>query len=169
MDRTEPDRTERGDIEVMRVERTVQLDAPASEVWRHVSRLDELAGWLGLELDGAHEEVDGADARVRVGVAARAVDADGSVRHLLVSEVDEGTRLAWHWWRDDGELSAVEVTLEPLDGEGSTIVRVVETLAVTAAGAGGRPALELAAGIDDRWASVLPTLGARLARKLGVG
>ncbi len=167
MDRTEPDRTERDDIEVMRVARTVQVDAPASEVWGHLSRLDDLAGWLGLELAGA-DGADRDDAVVRAGVAARAVDADGSVRHLLVSDVEEGTRLTWHWWRDDGELSAVEITLQPVDGERATQVRVVETLAVAPAGAGGRAALALVGGIDDRWASVLPTLGARLARKLGV-
>ncbi len=105
---------------------------------------------------------------VRAGVAARAVDPDGSVRHLLVSELDEGVRLAWHWWRDDGELSAVEITLQPVEGDGSTVVRVVETLAVAAAGAGGRAAVELVAGMDDCWGSALPALGARLARKLGV-
>ena len=150
------------------MERTARVDAPASEVWRCVSRLADLAEWLGLELDGADGNGDGDDVEVRAGVAARTVDADGAVRHLLVSEVDEGTRLRWHWWREDGELSAVEITLEPVDAEGSTMVRVVETLAVAAAGAGGRAALDLVAGIDDRWASALPALGPRLARKLGV-
>ncbi len=70
-----------------------------------------------------------------------------------------------------GRASAVEIALEPAEGEGSTVVRVVETLAL--AGAGGRAAVdpaitELVAGIDGGWGSVLPTLSTRLARKLGV-
>ena len=166
IERKRESRPDRDEIEVVRVDRAVVVDAPASELWRCLTRLDELGSWLGLELDG-----DGPT--LQVGSAARAVEPDGSVRHLLVSELDEGARVAWHWWRDGGELSAVEISVEPVEGEGTTVVRVVETLARAAAGAGGRGAVhptigEVVAGIDGGWASVLPALSARLASKLGV-
>ena len=76
------------------------------------------------------------------------------LRHLLVTDVEEGRRLAWHWWRNDGELSAVEITVESIV-DGTTVVRVVETLAVAssapvarAGGAGRAPRWRGARGID---------------------
>jgi len=153
----------RDEVEVVRVERSVVVDAPIAEVWRALTRPDELGRWLGVEVDA------GVETTLMEGLAARLREADGSVRHLLVTEVDEGRRLAWHWWRSDGELSAVEITIEPTIGE-SNVVRVVETLASTpsALAGGGRAQLELAAGIDHEWGVRLGGLATRLGDKLGV-
>ncbi len=153
------------DVEVVQVERSVQLDAPVEDVWRSLSHLRELGDWLGLDIEGDP------DRPLEPGHAARAVEPDGSVRHLLVSVVDDHQRVAWHWWRDDGELSAVQITVEPASagspGSGS-VVRVTETLALAGAGAGGRVALARVGRLDDEWAGALGALGDHLARKLGV-
>ena len=86
------------------------------------------------------------------------------MRHLLVTTVDEPRRLAWHWWHDGGELSAVEITVVPVGD--ATEVRVVETVAVARASGGARASVDLVDAIDVRWASTLPALAARLAGRL---
>ncbi len=42
----------REEVELVRVERTVVVEAPADRVWPSVARLDQLADWLGLTVDG---------------------------------------------------------------------------------------------------------------------
>ncbi len=44
---------------------------------------------------------------------------------MLVTTVEPGHRLAWHWWPDGGDLSSVEITTVPLDP--GTRVSVTET------------------------------------------
>jgi uncharacterized protein YndB with AHSA1/START domain len=161
------------EVDVVRVERSVEVDAPIAAVWRSLSRPDELGRWLGVEVDVEGDEVDGevdddADPALAPGRAARLLEPDGSARHLLVTDVEEGRRLAWHWWRTDGELSAVEITIETT-GE-TSVVRVVETLALasSALAGGGRAHLDLAAGIDQEWGVRLGALGTRLGAKLGL-
>jgi Activator of Hsp90 ATPase homolog 1-like protein len=87
----------------------IAVDGGPDDVWAAV-----VAGeWLGddVELD------------VRVGGTGHVTD-DGATRQVLVTAVEPGRRIAWHWWSDDGDLSSVEVTVVP-DGA-ATIVRVVE-------------------------------------------
>ena len=151
------------EVEVVAVERLVTVDGSAADVWRCVSRPGELARWLDLELRGD----TGEERPLGPGAALSAVDPDGTVRHLLVSEVEEGRRIAWHWWREGGELSAVEIILAPLDA-GCTAVRVVETLARAGAGAGGRACASVVDGPGAEWDEALSALGRRLSRKLGV-
>ena len=83
--------------------------------WDAISDPDELAAWLGssVELD------------VRPGGRGRIVDEDGTVRDLVVTEVRDGERIAWHWWSDGGELSSVELRLDELDGHAR--LHIVET------------------------------------------
>ena len=78
---------------------------------------DELAEWLDAEVDLDLEP----------GAVGRVIDPDGTVRQVLVTDVEPGRRLAWHWWSDDDELSSVELVLEPLDDD-RTRVRVTETI-----------------------------------------
>lgn len=100
------------------IERHVTLPADLAEAWELITRPDDLAGWLGSEvvLDPTP------------GAAGLVVDHDGTRRRLIVDEVEQGRRIAWHWWpdSDDGDLSRVEITLAP-EGD-STVVRVAEQL-----------------------------------------
>ncbi len=112
-----------------------------------------------------------------MGTAARLVEPDGTVIHLLVTDLQAPGRLQWHWWRDDGELSAVEIAIEPVEGSERSQVRVVETLALVATGStgstgsGGLARLQVRAQLEADWEVRLSTLStaSRLASKLGAG
>jgi len=148
-------------FELARVERSVRIEAPAEVVWQSLADPEELGAWLGGEVV--------LDRPLAPGAAGHVVEDDGSFRRLLVTEVGPG-RLAWHWWREGGELSSVEIEARPA-GE-ATEVRVVEVVALATASAGGSKGSTRAGGIgerfDDEWSAVLPTVAARLGRKLGV-
>jgi uncharacterized protein YndB with AHSA1/START domain len=103
--------------------REVELSAPVDAVWAVLTDPDELAEWLGGEVD----------LELEPGAAGRVTDPDGTVRQVLVTDVEPGRRLGWHWWSDDDELSSVELVLEPLDDDRSRI-RVTETITAGALG-----------------------------------
>jgi uncharacterized protein YndB with AHSA1/START domain len=105
------------------LERSVALDAPPDDVWEVMTAPGQLDQWLGDQV-----EID-----LQPGGSGHLVDDDGTVRQVLVTAVEAGRRLAWHWWADTGELSSVEITLVPV--EAGTRVDVVEVLAADA-GAG---------------------------------
>ena len=98
------------------VERCVEVDAPASEVWEAVTDPDQLSLWLGVDVD-----MD-----VQPGGAARFVGPDGK-RLGLVEEVVRERRLVFCWWPSPGfgRTSRVEIDLDECDT--GTEVRVVET------------------------------------------
>lgn len=102
----------------MQIEREVTLPTDVDAAWHLLSRPDDLAAWLGAEVD-----LD-----LSPGAAGIVVDHDGTTRRLVVDEVDAGRRVSWTWWPDDEAEAAsrVEITLLPL-AEG-TAVRVVESL-----------------------------------------
>ena len=139
---------DRGAGDQARVEQTIDLDAPAADVWEAVTEPDALAHWLGADV-----QLD-----LVVTGTGRVVEHDGTVREVLVTDVEPGRRVAWHWWSDDGELSSVELTLEPLVD--ATRVRVVEIL-LPAAG----PAMRASASASScRWSSVLGALARSVRR-----
>jgi uncharacterized protein YndB with AHSA1/START domain len=118
-DVTGPDAAGSGPAGTATVEDGVDIDAPADEVWEALAAPGGLASWLG---DGELDLVPGA-----VGVL---VDPDdGLTREVIVTEVDEGRRIAWHWWPDGGDLSSVEIALEPV-GPDTTHVHVIERCAI---------------------------------------
>jgi len=101
----------------MALQRELDLDLDPELVWELVTRPDDLAAWLGDEVD--LQPVEGA--------AGRIVDDDGTVRRLVVGEVDTGRRLSWDWWEEgdaEGTRSRVELILDPT--EAGTRLRVVE-------------------------------------------
>jgi uncharacterized protein YndB with AHSA1/START domain len=158
-DPTEPAGLTEPDVEIARVERAVRIEATPASVWQALTDPEQLAGWLQsvVQLDGD----------MAPGTVGRVTSTDGLVRHLLVTTVEAPHRLAWHWWHDGGELSAVEITVAPV-GE-ATEVRVVETVAVARASGGARAsvaAIDAIDAIDARWASTLPELAARLVGRL---
>ena len=100
------------------VEQSTEIDADVDEVWEVITDPDALSRWLGREVD----------LEVRPGGVGRVIDPDGTVRQVLVTEVDEAARVAWHWWEDDGPLTSVEITLSPTPS--GTRVDVQEIYAV---------------------------------------
>lgn len=98
-----------------RVSRSVELDAPADDVWQMLVDDDERAGWIGgpTEL----EPVPGA--------SGYAVDEGGDRRQILVEEVTPGERLRFHWWSTDHGASDVEIRLLPRGPR--TLLTVIET------------------------------------------
>jgi uncharacterized protein YndB with AHSA1/START domain len=104
-----------------RVTRTAHLPADPARVWEAVRSPDRLSRWLGADVD-----LD-----VRPGGEGTAREPGGTVRRLVVEEVEPGTRLTFQWWPADDDTpgwdaSTVEIDLEPADG--GTLVRVTETL-----------------------------------------
>jgi uncharacterized protein YndB with AHSA1/START domain len=85
------------------VEQSHEIEADVDEVWEVLTDPDALGRWLGTEVD-----LD-----LRPGGVGHVVDPDGTVRQVLVTDVEEATRVAWHWWEDDGPLTSVEITLSP--------------------------------------------------------
>jgi uncharacterized protein YndB with AHSA1/START domain len=107
------------------VERAIEVDADVQAVWDTLTDVDGLDGWLG----------DRVDLDLRPGGCGRVVDDEGVAREVLVTAVEPGHRLAWHWWSDEGELSTVDITVAPVPG--GSRVSVVETLTGEASGLGG--------------------------------
>jgi len=130
-----------------RMTRTVELDAPAEDVWRALTEPELLGEWLGsvVELD------------VRPGGAGVIVEDDGAVRRARVDEVDWARRLALRWWPEDGggPESTVELELEPVPG-GTRLV-VTETLA-------GPASASACASASARWGVRILLLGCCLLR-----
>jgi uncharacterized protein YndB with AHSA1/START domain len=129
-----------------RVERSIDLDAGTDEVWEALAEPDDLEGWLGERV-----EID-----MQPGGCGHVIDDEGVRRDVLVTAVEPGRRLAWHWWADGGELSSVEITLVPI-GAG-TRVQVVEIAATGGstgpqARAGAAPAVGRAGRLAGRIAA----------------
>jgi len=129
------------------VERDVTLPADLQEAWDLLTRPDDLAAWLGAEVD--LDPTPGAGGAV--------VDHDGTRRRLVVDEVVHGHRLSWRWWTegDDAKASRVEITLLP--GDDGTEVRVVEELP-----AASEARIEARAATGEAWSHRLLHLEALL-------
>lgn len=140
-----------------RVTRTVELDAPAEDVWRALTEPALLGDWLDsvVELD------------VRPGGDGVLVDPDGAVRRARVDEVEPARRLALRWWPEDGSgpQSTVELDLE--ETAAGTRVVVTETLVPTRPGtlptASASPVASARAA-GDRWGARFVLLGCCLLR-----
>ena len=103
-----------------RIDRTVTLTRPPSEVWQALTTADGLSAWFG----------DRATIDLRPGGAATMTFAGGTTVDMRVERVEEPTVFAYTWRLpnlpdDDPRRTYVEFTLEPHpDG---TLLRVVET------------------------------------------
>jgi uncharacterized protein YndB with AHSA1/START domain len=100
------------------VTREIILPVDVEEAWELLTRPDDLAAWLGREVQ--FDPTPGA--------AGRVVGHDGAVHRLVIDAVEPSRRLAWHWWDESApaESSRVEITVTPT--EHGTAVRVVEAL-----------------------------------------
>jgi uncharacterized protein YndB with AHSA1/START domain len=90
-----------------RIERELELDAPAQEVWGAVTSDGFIADEVALDL--------------RPGGEARFGERSGWIEEAL-----EPARLTFWWAGGDEPASRVELTLEPLAGD-RTRLRVIET------------------------------------------
>lgn len=121
----------------MEITRSVTLPTDPDGAWDLVTRPEDLAGWLG----------DDVDLDASPGATGSVTEPDGTRRELVVEEVEPGRRIAWRWWPEGeaGSASTVELTVAP--DPGGALVTVVERLlpapepsAVRAqASVGGRP------------------------------
>ena len=103
------------------IERRLDVDAPAEDVWPLLGDPEGWARWLA----------DEADVDVRPGGRGRLVE-DGTVRRVEVDDVETGRRVTFHWWPEGDEADCSRVELELVPGAGpaepSTVV-ITETRA----------------------------------------
>lgn len=138
------------------VERHVDLDAPADEVWDALTDDDALSRWFGgtVTLDPSP------------GGEGRFEEPDGTVRRARVDEAEPGRRLALRWWPeddDDGPISTVAFELTPRPG-GTRLVVVERPLLLGVARASA------ATWSGDRgiaWSCLLLVAPARLGGRAG--
>jgi uncharacterized protein YndB with AHSA1/START domain len=135
-------------VDEVSITRSVDLEAPAEDVWRALTDPDLLRDWLAADVD-----LD-----VRPGGGGTIAEPDGLVRRALVDEVVPARRLSMHWWPEDGSgpATAVRLDLEPIDG-GTRLV-VTETLLAPVPGR----AAPVASAMDARWGVRFLLLGCRL-------
>jgi uncharacterized protein YndB with AHSA1/START domain len=126
-----------------RVTRSVDLDAAPAEVWDALTEEALLGEWLADEVE--LEAEPGGEIVCRY--------ADGKERRGEVELVEEAERLAWSWWREDGEgPSRVELVLDAV-ADTRTRLTVIETAPLRvagpllAAGAWGPPLARLRAAV----------------------
>jgi uncharacterized protein YndB with AHSA1/START domain len=103
-----------------RIERTVRLGRPPSEVWPALTTAEGLSAWFGEQ----------ATIDLRPGGAASMTFAGGMTVAMRVERVEEPSVFAYTWRlpdlpEDDPRRTFVEFTLEPA-GDG-TLLRVTET------------------------------------------
>jgi uncharacterized protein YndB with AHSA1/START domain len=103
-----------------RIERTVRLGRPPSEVWPALTTAEGLSAWFGEQ----------ATIDLRPGGAASMTFASGMTVEMRVERVEEPSVFAYTWRlpdlpEDDPRRTLVEFTLEPA-GHG-TLLRVTET------------------------------------------
>ena len=113
--------------------RGIVLPASRERVWRALTSLELLAGWLGevIELEQ------------RAGGAVVVREADGSIRRGLVERVEHGRTLVLRWRRlhgrggslEVGEATRVAFELES-EGAGTRLTVTEEPTLTVAAGAG---------------------------------
>lgn len=98
--------------------RSVQIDAGTHRVWDALATGEGLTRWLAEDIE----------VEVVPGGVGRLVDDRGIAHRLVVTEVEDGTRLGFTWWSDDqpDQASTVVITVEG-DAENAQVV-VTETL-----------------------------------------
>lgn len=116
------------------VTRTLVLPVSTDEAWTSLRDADGLAGWLG----------DAVDLEVVPGAAGTIVEG-GTVRRVVVTEVEAGRSIGFAWWDEDAPAAAsvVTISLDPQASGDGTTVTVTERLA------GAAPALVGSASVDD--------------------
>jgi uncharacterized protein YndB with AHSA1/START domain len=141
----------RRDPHAVDVERSVELPVGADDLWRALADATLLADWLGAAVD-----IRTADGEVQPGSSGRVVDDDGTVRDVLVTAVEPGRSITWHWWNERDGVSTVHLEVAALT-DGSSRLRVVESLGADPTGSA--PAARACA---RRWERATSRLWARV-------
>ena len=99
------------------VEREIELEGSAAELWELVATADGWRQWL----------VDDAAIEIEVGGVGEVVD-DSVHRHVRVVQVEPERSVTFHWWEHDDPSSVSEVVigLVGLPGGGCHRVHIVE-------------------------------------------
>ncbi len=131
-----------GPTNAEQVTRSVDLDQAPAEVWDALTEEALLGEWLADEVE--LEAEPGGEIVCRY--------ADGEERRGEVELVEEAERLAWSWWREDGEgPSRVELVLDAVaDGTRLTVIETAPLRAsgpLLVAGAWGPPLARLRAAV----------------------
>lgn len=86
--------------ELPEIERSIEVEVPPEEVWRHVVEGELAEEWLGIEIDP------------RPGGAVTVPDED---MIGTVEEVEPLRSITWSWRLPDGDPSQVTIEIEPTD------------------------------------------------------
>lgn len=125
------------------VTRSIELPVPAEEAWSSLRDPDGLSGWLG-EVDLPAIEPG----------AAGAIIEGGTVRRLIVTEVDEGRLIGFVWWEEGApaDASVVTIAVSPADdGETSTLTVTERLAGGVVASMGEASVADLAASAGGAW------------------
>lgn len=134
------------------VSRSVLLGAPPEEVWEALTDAGALSEWLAPEV-----ELD-----PRAGGELLCRYEDGSERRGEIELVEEAERLAFHWRREGGEPSRVELLVDAV-AEGTRLT-VTESGAVWVDSAADRLFGPTAAALGAGWERRLGALRLALGR-----
>jgi len=109
-------------LELSRIDKTIDIQAPPERVWRALTDARELSAWFQVTIEGAIEP--GAE----VWMTAHHPGYEGQRFRVRIAELIPGRRLAWQW--HPGEIDpAVDYSREPM----TTV-----TFTIEAAGTGTR-------------------------------
>ena len=106
------------------VRRTVELDAPALEVWHLLTDPAELRTWFAADVDLV----------ATPGATGLVLDHDGTTRHVVVDVLDAEHRLDLTWWPTDLPEAASTISFTLDEQGGRTLLTVTETPVVRAGG-----------------------------------
>jgi uncharacterized protein YndB with AHSA1/START domain len=110
------------DLDGPTVQREVDVDLPADDVWPLVGDADGWAEWL----------VERADVVVEPGQKGTVVD-DGQPRRVHIGEVEPGRSVTWSWWPAERPRDASTVRIVVVPAGVTTRLRITETRASASA------------------------------------
>jgi uncharacterized protein YndB with AHSA1/START domain len=128
-DRTSTDRTSTDRTSTDRIERSIQINAPRSRVWRALSNAEDFGSWFGADLQG---QTIAPGQRVKGPITIKGYEH--VVFDVLVERVEPENLLAfrWHPYAVDPKIDYSKeqrtlVTFELEDAGGGTLLNVVES------------------------------------------
>ncbi len=138
--------------DVVKVTRTVTLDASVDEIWRLLTDDAELSRWFGCaaSLDAV------------AGGVGRFVDGE-TARRAVVQRVDPGRCVGFTWWdeRRPAEASTVELVVDDSSTDGRVELTITETLVAAGGGVGFRACSWI--DVADSWDARLGAIADQLA------